>query len=279
MSDFITLWTAARQAPLPMGFSRQEYWSGLPCTPPRDLPNPGIESLFLVSPALAGRFCTTSTTWEAHPFPKTQKLMAWSIHAKGGISSLWWTVGLGQLHPSPACPVSMATASGPLSLSVPPPLIPTQLPPPYHPEPEMSSFLISQLLPETPGLLWRRLWDIFYNLLLLFSHSVVCSSLRPHGLQQGGLACPSLSFWVCSKSCPLSRWCHPTISSSVAPFSSSPQSFPASGSFPMSWLFTSVHQSIRASASISVLPGHIQCWFPLGLTGLVSSQGTLGSLL
>ena len=80
MSDFITLWTAAHQAPLPMGFSRQEYWSGLPCTPPRDLPNPGIESLFLVSPALAGRFCTTSATWEVHPVSKTQKLMAWSIH-------------------------------------------------------------------------------------------------------------------------------------------------------------------------------------------------------
>ena len=70
--------------------------------------------------------------------------------------------------------------------------------------------------------------------------------------------------------CPLSQWCHPTISSSVAPFSSSSQSFPASGSFPMSQLFASGGQSIGASASASLLPRHIQGWFPLGLTGLIS---------
>ena len=62
---FVTLWTAAHQAPLSMGFSRQEYWSGLPCPPPGDLPNPGIEPVSLMSPALAGRFFTTSTTWDA----------------------------------------------------------------------------------------------------------------------------------------------------------------------------------------------------------------------
>ena len=62
---FATLWTVAHQAPLSMGFSRQEYWRGLPCPPPRDLPNPGIEPSSLMSPALAGRFFTTSTTWEA----------------------------------------------------------------------------------------------------------------------------------------------------------------------------------------------------------------------
>ena len=71
---------------------------------------------------------------------------------------------------------------------------------------------------------------------------------------------------VCSDSCPLSWWCHPTISSSVIPFSSCPQSFPASESFPVSWLFTSGGQSIRASTSPSVLPVNIQCWFPLELT-------------
>ena len=173
----------------------------------------------------------------------------------------------------------MATASGPLFLSVPPPLIPAQLPPPYRPEPEMSSFLISQLLPETPGLLWRHWWDIFYNVLLSFSHSVVSDSLQPRGLQHGRLAYPSLSSRACSNSCLLSRWCHPTVSSSVTPLSSSPQSCPASWSFPMNWLFTSVHQSIRASSSASVLPVNIQGWFPLGLTGLVSSQGTLKSFL
>ena len=83
----------------------------------------------------------------------------------------------------------------------------------------------------------------------------------------------SLSFTVsrvCSNSCPLSQWCHPTISSSVAPFFSCPQSFPASGSFPMNRLFPSGDQSIGASASASVLSMNIQHWFPLGLTGLIS---------
>ena len=84
------------------------------------------------------------------------------------------------------------------------------------------------------------------------------------------LPCPSLSPWACSNSCPWSQWCHPTISSSVAPFSSCPQSFPASGSFPLSQSFASGGQSIRASASVSVLPMNIQGWFPLGLTGLIS---------
>ena len=74
----------------------------------------------------------------------------------------------------------------------------------------------------------------------------------------------------CSNSYPLSQWCHPTISSSAARFSSCPQSFPASGSFPMSWLFMSDGQSIRASASASVLPMNIQGWFPSGLTGLMA---------
>ena len=68
---FATLWTVAHQAPLSMGFSRQEYWSGLPCPPPGDLPNPGIEPSSLMSPALAGRFFTTSTTWKAQAFSRT----------------------------------------------------------------------------------------------------------------------------------------------------------------------------------------------------------------
>ena len=85
-------------------------------------------------------------------------------------------------------------------------------------------------------------------------------------------SCPSLSPRVCSHSCPLSRWCHPTISSSVVPFSSCPQSFPASGSFPVSWLFASGGQSIGASASASVLPMDIQGWSPLGWTGWISLQ-------
>ena len=94
--------------------------------------------------------------------------------------------------------------------------------------------------------------------------------LWSHGLQHARLPCPSLPPKVCSNSCPLSRWCHPTISSSVVPFSSCLQSFPASRSFPMSQVFASGGRSIGASASASVLPMNIQGWFPLGWTGWMS---------
>ena len=114
---------------------------------------------------------------------------------------------------------------------------------------------------------WVRLIDLNG---LLFSHSVMSDSLWPHGLQHARPPYPSPTPGVYSNSCPLSRWCHPTISSSVIPFSSHLQSFPASGSFQMSWLFTSGGQSIRASASASVLSINIQDWFSLGLTGLTS---------
>ena len=104
-----------------------------------------------------------------------------------------------------------------------------------------------------------------------FSYSVVSDdSLRPHGLQHASLSWPSTSPRACSNLCPSSQWCHPTISSSEVPFSSCFQSFPASGSFLISQLFTSGGQSIGASAS--VLPMNIQGWFPLGLTGLISLQ-------
>ena len=93
------------------------------------------------------------------------------------------------------------------------------------------------------------------------------NSLRPHGLKE---PCPAPSPEACLNSRPLSQWCHPTISSSVIPFFSCLQSFPASGSFQMSQLFTSGGQRIGASASSSVLPVSIQDWFPLGLTGLIS---------
>ena len=95
-------------------------------------------------------------------------------------------------------------------------------------------------------------------------------SLQSHGLQHTRLPYPSLSPRICLNSCPLSQWCYPIISSSFAPFSSCPWSFPASGSFPVSWLFTSVGQGIGASALASVLQMNIQGWFPLGLTGLIS---------
>ena len=102
----------------------------------------------------------------------------------------------------------------------------------------------------------------------LFGRSVMPDSLQLHGLQHARLPCPSLSPGVCSNSCPSSRWCHPTISSSVVPFC--PQSFQASGSFPMCQLFTSGGQRIGASAS--VLPVNIQGWFPLGWTAWISLQ-------
>ena len=96
------------------------------------------------------------------------------------------------------------------------------------------------------------------------------SDSKPHELQHIRLSCPLLSPWVCSNLCPLSQWCHPTISSSVTPFSCCPQSFPASGSFPVSHLFPSGGQSPGASASAWIPPVNIQGWFPLGLTGLSS---------
>ena len=98
----------------------------------------------------------------------------------------------------------------------------------------------------------------------------LCLTLQPHGLQHARPPCLSLTPGVYSNSCPLSRWCHPTISSSVVPFSSSFQSFSALGSFQMSQFFTSGGQNIGVSASASVLPMNIQDWFPLGWTGWIS---------
>ena len=104
-----------------------------------------------------------------------------------------------------------------------------------------------------------------------FSCSIVSDSLRPHGLQHARPPCSSPTPRVYSKSCPLSRWCHPTISSSVVPFSQL-QSFSALGSFPVSQFFASGSQSIGVSASASVFPMNIQDWFPLGWTGWISLQ-------
>ena len=105
-----------------------------------------------------------------------------------------------------------------------------------------------------------------------FSCSVMSDSLRPHGLQHAMPPCPSPTLGACLNSCPLSRWFHPTISSSVIPFSSCLQSCPASRSFQMSQFFTSSGQSLGVSASTSVLPMNIQDWIPLGWTGWISLQ-------
>ena len=104
------------------------------------------------------------------------------------------------------------------------------------------------------------------------SHSVMSDSLQHHELQHARPPCPSPTPGVYPNPCPLSRWCHPTISSSVIPFSSCPQCFPASGSFPMSQVFTWGGQSIGVSASTSVLPMNTQYWSPLGWTGWISLQ-------
>ena len=111
-----------------------------------------------------------------------------------------------------------------------------------------------------------QLWSV------QFGHSVVSDSLQPHGLQQARLPCSSPTPEACSNSCALSRWCHPTTPSSVVPFIFCLQSFPASGSFPMSQFFTSGGQSIGISASTSVLPMNTQDWSPLGWTGWISLQ-------
>ena len=126
----------------------------------------------------------------------------------------------------------------------------------------------------------REFLDLIYYLLIQsiasvqFSCSVVPDSFRPHGLQHTRPPCPSPTPRVYSNSCPLSRWCHPTISSSVIPFFSHLQSFPASESFPMSQFFTSGGQSTGVSASASVLPMNIQAWFPLDQLDLKELVGS-----
>ena len=112
-----------------------------------------------------------------------------------------------------------------------------------------------------------RKWEKNNSLKHQFSCAVVPDPWQLGGLQRARLLCPSPTPGVCSNSCPFSRWCHPTSSSSVIPFSSHLQSFVVSGSFPMSQFFASGGQSIRVSASASVLPMNIKGWFSLGLTG------------
>ena len=175
-----------------MGFSRQEYWSGLPCPPPGDLPNPGIKLASLRSPAPGGRFFTTNNTWE---FP--EKFVIW-WHKP----SIWFCLSLKQYLWSTIKQIVIKWG--------------------------MSVFPITKeiwkfyLKPNSP------MRSVQFNL------SVMSDSLRAHGLQHASLHCPSPSPGAYSNSRPLSQWCHPTFSSSVIPFSSHLQSFPASGSFQMS---------------------------------------------
>ena len=184
---FATPWTVAFQAPSSVGFSRQEYWSGLPFPSPGDLPNPGIEPW---PPTLQADALPPWTLWDEKPIFS-------ALHGK------------------------------------------------LENEGEKKCMCLSSVQ---------------------FSRSVVSDSLRPYGLQQARLSSPSSTPGACSNSCALSWWCHPTILSSVIPFSSCPQSFPASRSSPMSQLFMSGGQSIGVSASTSVLPVNTQDWSPLGWT-------------
>ena len=119
-------------------------------------------------------------------------------------------------------------------------------------------------------MLWREIFHQFSS--VHFSPLVMSNSLWPHGLQHARLPWPSPTPGACTNSCPSSWWCHPIISSSVVPFSSCLQCFPASGSFPMSQFFASGGQSIGVWASASLLPMNIQVWFPLGCTGWISLQ-------
>ena len=117
-----------------------------------------------------------------------------------------------------------------------------------------------------------RTWISSFQFQFQFSRSVVSNSLQPHELQYSRPPCPSPTPRVYPNSCPLSQWCHPTISSSVVPFSSYLHSFQVSRSFQMSQLFASGSKSIGVSASASILPMNIQYWFPLGWTGWISLQ-------
>ena len=131
-------------------------------------------------------------------------------------------------------------------------------------------------LPDERDWLWRKLGLVLVGKAMLnsvqFGHSVMSVSLRPHGLQHARLPCQSPALGTYSNSHPSSWWCHPNILSSVVPFSSCLQSFPASECFPRSQFFPSGDLSIGVSASASVLPMNIQDWFPLGWTGWISLQ-------
>ena len=135
------------------------------------------------------------------------------------------------------------------------------------------------IFPDTPSSLHStagklQIWSCFVLSSVPFSPLVTSNSLQPHGLQDARHPCPSPIPRAYSDSCPLSRWCHPTISSSVIPFFSCLQSFPASGSFPVSQFFASDGQRFGVSASALVLPMNIQDWFPLGWTSWISLLST-----
>ena len=245
---FVILWTEALQTPRSMGFSRKEYWSGLPCPPPGDLPGPGIEPTSLMVPALAGRFFTTSITWK--PLKQTYlDLISGTLH-------LWSPMPPGDFQLYHYKPVLW---SPPTCISGGQDIITISLNFPNFRQASPSLLV--------PGVSFLR----SAVLLLLFTHAIMSDSLQPHGLQHVRVPCSSPSSGACSGELVMSWWCHPSISTSVILFSCL-QSFPASESFLMSQLLPSDDQSIGVSASESVLTMNTQGWSPLGLTGLISLQ-------
>ena len=216
-----------------MGFSSQQHWNGLPFPSPGDLPNPGIKLASLASPALAGSFFTTSATWESQSAPLPIL-----------ITSSYYIRHLNNIP-------SDINLTGDFAFSV--------------------KNLKNKNTSEAKRIFGN---DDFSKKKkrVQFSRSVVPDSLQPHESQYAMPPCPSPTPGVHPKPCPLSRWCHPTISSFAVPFSSCPQSFPASGFLQISQLFTSGSQSIGVSALASVLPMNTQDWSPLGWTGWISLQ-------
>ena len=249
----------ACQAPLSRKFSRHEYWSGLPFPVPGDLPDPGITPESLASSVLTGRFLTTTVTWEAQIYIgfylyfwflqmaldyRSQPVFLLFFH----LYCICWN-HLCYFQILPSLPWYSSTT---FYLSIASKF--------HHHKQSCNNHIC------TCSCVY------LFEFLLLSLLSIVSDSLWPHGLQHTRLPCPSPSLGACSNSCPSNQWCYPTILSSDVPFSSCFQSFPASGSFPKCWLFTSGSQSIGASASASVLPTNIQGWFLLGLSSLISLQ-------
>ena len=233
-----TPWTVVHQATLFTGFPRQENWSRLPFPSPLDLLDPGSE------PASRGFPCGSME----------KNLLQCR---RGGFYS--WAMKIlwnRKLQPTPV--FLPGKFHGQMSLAGYSPwghkrvrhdtVTKQQLGP--HPASYLSTIWQHRLLPPYSNNVFS-LPDILFS--VQFSHSFVSDPLRPHGFQHTRLPCPSPTPGACSNSCPSSRWCHPTISSSVVPFSTCLQSFPASGSFPMSQSFRSGGQSSGVSVSASVL--------------------------
>ena len=259
MSNFCDLKDyIARQAPLSMGFSSPEYWSGLPFPSPGNLSNQGIEStsppLQLDSLLLSHQEFSTpalSVFWVSKSFAVGSVLCTAGCLA----ASLASTLSVHSLKTVPAENGSrdyhMSSGGGNAQIE-------------KHFSEVLSSCKRCEFRTQYYSLIWTKPLHTTVISSVQFSRSVVSDSLQPHGPQHTRPPNPSPPTpGVYSNSCPSSRWYHPTISSSIIPFSSHLQSFPASGSFPVSQFFASGGQSIGASATASVLPVTIQDWFPL----------------